>query len=94
MRKPLLVLIVLIAAAAAAPALAPNGPEQIDLARMREAPTLAHWFGTDDLGRDVLARVLFGARVSLAVPSQLAPDTCGSSAIICCPTPHRRSSSR
>jgi peptide/nickel transport system permease protein len=34
---------------------------------MREAPGRDHWFGTDDLGRDVLARVLHGARVSLAI---------------------------
>ena len=39
----------------------------LDLAHRREAPSAAHWFGTDDLGRDVLARVLYGARVSLAV---------------------------
>jgi peptide/nickel transport system permease protein len=82
MRKPLLVLSVLIAAAAAAPAIAPNGPEQIDLARMREAPTLGHWFGTDDLGRDVLARALFGARVSLAVGLLSAAGAGGSGVAI------------
>ena len=32
---------------------------------MRKAPSWAHWFGTDDLGRDVLARVIYGARASL-----------------------------
>jgi len=57
----------LIAAAVAAPAIAPYPPDQLDLAHRREAPSAAHWFGTDDLGRDVFARVLFGARVSLAV---------------------------
>lgn len=67
MRLPLVVLAALILAAAAAPVFAPYPPEQIDLARMREAPGAAHWFGTDDLGRDVLARVLQGARVSLAI---------------------------
>jgi peptide/nickel transport system permease protein len=61
------VIICLILAAAAAPLLAPYAPEQIDLARRREPPSAAHVFGTDDLGRDVLARVLYGARVSLAV---------------------------
>src|SRR5262249_51476236 len=39
----------------------------IDLAHLRQPPSRAHWFGTDDLGRDVLTRVLDGARVSLAV---------------------------
>jgi peptide/nickel transport system permease protein len=67
MRAPLWMLACLIAAALAAPLLASYAPEQIDLARRREPPSAAHWFGTDDLGRDVLARVLHGARVSLAV---------------------------
>src|SRR5581483_6890214 len=52
---------------AAAPLLAPYAPAQIDLARRREPPSFAHPLGTDELGRDVLARVLYGARVSLAV---------------------------
>jgi peptide/nickel transport system permease protein len=67
MRVPAIVLACLILAAAAAPLLAPYAPEQIDLARRREPPSATHLFGTDDLGRDVLARVLYGARVSLAV---------------------------
>jgi peptide/nickel transport system permease protein len=62
-----LLLAALLAAALAAPALAPYPPDQLDLDRRREAPSAAHWFGTDELGRDVLARVLYGARVSLAV---------------------------
>jgi peptide/nickel transport system permease protein len=66
-RLPAIVLVCLIAAAAAAPRLAPYAPDQIDLSARRSAPSAAHWFGTDELGRDVLARVLFGARVSLAV---------------------------
>ena len=39
----------------------------MDLASRRAGPSLTHWFGTDMLGRDVLSRVLYGARVSLAV---------------------------
>ena len=39
---------------------APGGVEAVDLASRRLAPGAAHWFGTDDLGRDVLARVLVG----------------------------------
>jgi len=61
------VLAALIAAAAAAPIVAPYAPDELDLSHRRERPTRAHWFGTDELGRDVLARVLYGARVSLAV---------------------------
>jgi peptide/nickel transport system permease protein len=61
------VLMLLVAAAALAPLLASVAPDALDLANRRSAPSWAHWFGTDDLGRDVFARVLYGARVSLAV---------------------------
>lgn len=44
-----------------------SSPDAIHLAGRRAAPSLAHLFGTDELGRDLLARVLHGARVSLAV---------------------------
>ncbi|MBI3504215.1 MAG: ABC transporter permease [Proteobacteria bacterium] len=57
----------LLVAAALAPVLAPYAADAVDLANRRAAPTTAHWFGTDELGRDVLTRVLFGARVSLAI---------------------------
>src|SRR5206468_11311395 len=66
MRAPSLLLACLVAAALTAPALAPYPPNRLDLAHRREAPSQAHRLGTDDLGRDVLARVLYGARVSLA----------------------------
>jgi peptide/nickel transport system permease protein len=61
------VLLVLVVAAVFAPWLAPYAPDALDLASRRAMPSAAHWFGTDELGRDLLARVLFGARVSLAV---------------------------
>jgi peptide/nickel transport system permease protein len=67
MRTAAFVLACLIGAAAAAPLIAPDAPSQINLAMRRQPPSFAHPFGTDDLGRDVLARVLYGARVSLAV---------------------------
>jgi peptide/nickel transport system permease protein len=57
----------LLAAALLAPWLAPFEPDALDLANRRAAPSTAHLFGTDDLGRDLFSRVLFGARVSLAV---------------------------
>jgi peptide/nickel transport system permease protein len=56
-----------IAAAWAAPLLSRHQPDALDLANRRAAPSAQHWFGTDDLGRDVFARVLHGARISLAV---------------------------
>jgi len=64
---PAAVLLVLLVAAAAAPVVAPYLPESLDLANRRAAPSAAHWFGTDELGRDVLSRVVWGARVSLTV---------------------------
>ena len=66
-RAALVVAAALVAVAFLAPWIAPYAPDAIDLAGRRAAPSMAHWFGTDDLGRDLLARVLFGARVSLAI---------------------------
>jgi len=63
----MLVLAALVAAAIAAPIVAPYAPDRLDLAHRREGPSREHGFGTDELGRDVMARVLYGARVSLAV---------------------------
>lgn len=48
-----------------APLLAPYPPNQTSWTAVRHAPSLAHWFGTDELGRDVLSRVIYGARASL-----------------------------
>lgn len=62
-----LVLSLFIGGALAAPLVSRHQPDALDLAKRRAAPSAQHWFGTDDLGRDVFARVLHGARVSLAV---------------------------
>jgi len=51
----------------AAPLIAPFDFDAIDLANIRQAPSLEHWMGTDDLGRDLLTRVLFGGRVSILI---------------------------
>ena len=61
------VLAALILVALLAPLIAPYAFDALDLANRRGAPSLVHWFGTDELGRDLLTRVLYGARVSLAV---------------------------
>ncbi len=60
-----LLLLALVIASAGAPLLTSYDPIAIDTARIFEAPSLAHPFGTDGLGRDVLARVLFGGRITL-----------------------------
>lgn len=71
-RQPLAALgIVLLAAfvvgGVAAPWLAPQSPARIDLTHRLEGPSHVHAFGTDELGRDTLSRLMFGARLSLAV---------------------------
>jgi peptide/nickel transport system permease protein len=61
------ILAVLVVVAILAPVLAPHDPNAIDQGRILAGPDLAHPFGSDALGRDVLSRVLFAYRVSLAV---------------------------
>jgi peptide/nickel transport system permease protein len=52
-------------AAAAAPWISPYDPNKTDLLARLEPPSTSHWFGTDDLGRDELTRILWGGRISL-----------------------------
>jgi peptide/nickel transport system permease protein len=56
-----------IAVAILAPLVAPYGPLQQDIVHRLEGPQAGHLFGTDDLGRDVFTRVLYGAQVSLPI---------------------------
>ena len=51
--------------ALAAPFIAPYDPVATSWTLVRKAPSALHWFGTDDLGRDILSRVIYGARASL-----------------------------
>jgi peptide/nickel transport system permease protein len=61
----LAVVIGFIALALFAPWISPYDPLQTSWSAVRKAPSAAHWFGTDEIGRDVLSRVIFGARASL-----------------------------
>ncbi|WP_327037808.1 ABC transporter permease [Micromonospora maris] len=61
------VLVLLVVVGVAGPWLAPAGVNDVDVDRMLQAPSWAHPFGTDELGRDVLSRVMVAARVSLQV---------------------------
>ncbi|MFI7218811.1 ABC transporter permease [Micromonospora maritima] len=61
------VLLVLVVVGVAGPWLAPSGVNDVDVDEMLRPPSGAHPFGTDELGRDVLSRVLVAARVSLEV---------------------------
>jgi peptide/nickel transport system permease protein len=58
---------ILVVLAVLAPLLAPWDPNKPDTRRILAGPSASHWLGTDQLGRDVLSRVLYGARISLAV---------------------------
>jgi peptide/nickel transport system permease protein len=62
-----LLLIIFFIAGIAAPWLAPYNPATIDLEHRLQGPDVAHLAGTDELGRDTLSRLLWGARLSLAV---------------------------
>ncbi len=66
-RLGLVVVVVIVLAALAAPVIARHDPIHIDLLRQLERPSTEHWLGTDVQGRDVWARLVYGARVSLAV---------------------------
>jgi len=71
-RKPLgaaggLVLAGMLALALLAGRVAPYGYDEADIFSRLKAPSEAHWLGTDNLGRDLLSRVIYGARVSMAV---------------------------
>ena len=57
----------LILMALLAPWISPYDPIAVDVQQALEPPGAAHWLGTDDLGRDVLSRVIWGSRISLAV---------------------------
>jgi len=61
------VVIALLLIAVSAPLIAPYGPNEINAWDVLSPPSLKHWFGTDELGRDVLSRIIYGARISLLV---------------------------
>jgi peptide/nickel transport system permease protein len=61
------IVLIVIIAALFGPVVAPFDPSTQQLALRLEGPTGLHWFGLDELGRDILTRVLYGARISLLV---------------------------
>jgi peptide/nickel transport system permease protein len=60
-------IVVFVILALFAPWIAPRDPAAIDLPTRLDTPSSAHWFGTDELGRDILSRVVYGARISMLV---------------------------
>jgi peptide/nickel transport system permease protein len=71
--------LLLILMAIFAPVLAPYPPQEPDYGAIRQAPSATHWLGADDIGRDVLSRIIFGARITLlvSITSVLIGDAIG-----------------
>ncbi|WP_119460818.1 D,D-dipeptide ABC transporter permease [Rhodospirillaceae bacterium SYSU D60014] len=63
----LVIIILVLATMIFAPVLAPYDPNAINLLNRLAAPSFEHWFGTDQVGRDLLSRVIYGARTSVTV---------------------------
>jgi len=64
-----LLVVVFVVCALFAPWIAPQDPARIDLPARLMGPSASHWFGTDELGRDILSRVIYGSRISMLVGS-------------------------
>lgn len=63
----LVVLLLLILSAAFAPLIAPFDPDALSTTERLQGPSTRHWLGTDDIGRDIFSRVLYGGRISLLI---------------------------
>lgn len=63
----LIILVVLVLAAAFAPYITGYAPQKLSIVNRLKPPSMAHWFGTDEFGRDVFTRAVYGGRLSLFV---------------------------
>jgi peptide/nickel transport system permease protein len=61
--------VIFVIFALCAPWIAPQDPAHIDLPSRLQSPSTAHWCGTDELGRDILSRLIYGSRISMMVGS-------------------------
>lgn len=61
------ILVFMAVIAVLAPLIAPYPPNAVNLMSISQPPSSAHWFGTDQVGRDILSRAMYGARISLSV---------------------------
>ncbi|MGF2615099.1 ABC transporter permease [Rossellomorea vietnamensis] len=62
-----LIVLFFVILAVTGPFIAPQGINEQDMAKRLQAPSAEHWLGTDDFGRDILSRIIHGARISLTV---------------------------
>ena len=63
----LCIVIILVLCAVLAPIISPYEPNAQDPRNRLQGPSAGHWFGTDELGRDILSRIIYGARISMSV---------------------------
>ncbi|WP_373426827.1 ABC transporter permease [Neorhizobium galegae] len=63
----LVVITILVLTAIVAPLIAPYDPNIINLGNTLKPPSAEHWFGTDELGRDIMSRIIYGTRISLTI---------------------------
>ena len=75
-------MVVFVIFALFAPWIAPQDPAFIDLPSRLSPPSSAHWFGTDELGRDILSRVVYGSRISMLVGSCVVAMSLGLGLIV------------
>jgi peptide/nickel transport system permease protein len=68
----LAIVLLLAMVAALAPLVAPGSPTALDLASRLQPPGARHWLGTDEFGRDILSRLLYGARITLGIVALVA----------------------
>jgi peptide/nickel transport system permease protein len=87
LRNPLaaigaVLIVIFVVFAIFAPWIAPQDPASIHLAIRLQGPSHGHWFGTDELGRDILSRIIYGARISMLVGSCVVAASLGLGLII------------
>lgn len=63
----MILLAVLVAGVILVPAISPYEYSKMDVRAINQGPSAAHWFGTDDMGRDLLTRIFYGGRYSLSI---------------------------
>jgi len=77
----LVFILLVIVCAIFAPWIAPYNPTALDLNHLNAGPSATHWFGTDDLGRDILSRIIWGGRTSMRATFEIV----GFAAVIAIP---------
>lgn len=80
----LVITVLVLACIVAAPWLSPYSPNTLKLTERLQAPSALHWFGTDEVGRDLLSRVIYGARQSVGVGLFVAFSSCAIGGVLGC----------